>query len=196
MISFPIYCPPGFTKTDIVYLSRLFTIRCLEFKAHDWNYRLSFPEQNIWTKCFIVRTNLHFFSFQSYFCFLCVQKRFEGRKTWFSSWKITGGSKPIISSRSTSSTVCRRTPCTCSRTPYDGWQYAPGNASPRNARHAHAPETPHATGYGSWPISTYALRTTPRASRKTRVASSAATTTGMIFLPIFSSLRVCFVNHN
>merc|ERR1712129_438391 len=91
---------------------------------------------------------------------------------------ITGGSKPIVSSRSTSSTVSRRTPCTSSGTPYDGWQYAPVNASPRNARHAHAPETTHATGYGSWSISTYALRTTTRASRKTRVASSPATPTG------------------
>ena len=151
--------------------------------------------RNNTAKWFIFRTNLtHFFSFQSYFCFLCVQKRFEGRKTWFSSWKITGGSEPIISSRSTSSIVRRRTPCTSSRTPYDGWQYAPGNASPRNARHAHAPETTHATGYGSWPISTYALRTTPRASRKTRVASSAATTTGMVFLLVFLNLRAFFVN--
>ena len=160
---------------------------------HEWNYRLSFPEQNRWAKWFIFRTNLkHFFSFQSYFCFLCVQKRFERRKAWFSSWKITGGSKPIVSSRSTSSTVRRRTPCTSSRTPYDGWHATPGNASPRNARHAHAPETTHATRYGSWPISTYALRTTPRASRKTRVASSAATTTGMVFLRIFSNLWVFF----
>merc|ERR1711935_1286663 len=73
------------------------------------------------------------------------------------------GSKPVVSSRSTSSTVRRRTPCTSSGTPYDGWQYAPVNASPRNARHAHAPETAHATGYGSWSISTYAFTTTTRA---------------------------------